>query len=197
MCTVDFQSKEFPLLIHYRVKLARAGVGGNFCVLKHFYDTSPMWRRIREEGNKQNDAPAIKSDEQIAKTKGSLNFGPIGAFHLADLNVLRSRVIKLLLNSPNRTHVAKDLILTLVSLPTSTFVHHTHRTKGIREPYQNGTSFFQYATKRIDQPRGDRESHPHKHFYRENFYAVHSFGRRRRRRRGRGRGGRGFCTGWH
>jgi hypothetical protein len=55
-----FLSKGFHPLIYRRVKLARAGIGGNFCVLKHFYDTSPMWRRIREEGDKQKDSTAIK-----------------------------------------------------------------------------------------------------------------------------------------
>jgi hypothetical protein len=119
LCTVDFPISDSRPLILCRVKLARAGVGGNFCVLKHFYDTSPMWRRIRGEGAKQEDSTTIKSGEVIAHTKGSINFGPIDAFHLADLNVLRGRITKLLLNSPDHTHVTKDLVITLVSFQTS------------------------------------------------------------------------------
>lgn len=152
MCTIDFNLKGFLPLIFRRVKLARVGVGGNFCVLKHFYDTSPTWRRIREEGNKRDETPAIKPGEQATETKESLNFGPIDTLHLSDLNVLRSRVIKLLLNSPDHTHVAKDLILTIVSLFYLTSVRLFHVTEGIREPHKNGTSFFQRAVERTDQP---------------------------------------------
>lgn len=104
-----------------------------------------MWRRIREEGDKQNDAPTVKSGEQIAETKGSLSFGPMDAFHLADLNLLRGRLAKLLLNSPNHTHVIKDLVITLVSFSSFALLCHIHRTEGIQKPDQNGTSFFQYA----------------------------------------------------
>lgn len=96
-----------------------------------------MWRNIREEGDKQKDATIIKSGEQIIETKKSINFGPIDAFHLADLNILRGRIIKLLLNSPNHTHVAKDLVITLVSLSNLAPTLHAHKTKGIREPDQN------------------------------------------------------------
>ena len=77
-----------------------------------------MWVRIREEGAKQEDSTTIKSGEVIAHTKGSISFGPIDAFHLADLNVLRGRITKLLLNSPDHTHVTKDLVITLVSFRT-------------------------------------------------------------------------------
>jgi len=101
-----------------------------------------MWRRIREEGDRQKDTTTIKSGEQIAKTKESTNFGPIDAFHLADLNLLRGRITKLLLNSPDHTHVTKDLVITLVSLPNLAFTLHIHKTKGIRKSDQNGTPFL-------------------------------------------------------
>jgi oxalate---CoA ligase len=101
-----------------------------------------MWRRIREEGDKSNDAPIIKSGEQAAETKESLDFSPIDAFHLSDLNILRNRITKLLLNSPNHTHVAKDLVITLVSFLSFAFLQRIHRTEGIQKPDQNGTPFF-------------------------------------------------------
>ena len=104
-----------------------------------------MWRRIREEGDRQNDVPIIKSGEQVAETQGSLDFGPMDALHLADLGTLRGRITKLLLNSPNHTHVAKDLVITLVSFSSFAFLHHIHRTEGIQGPDQNGTPFFQHA----------------------------------------------------
>jgi len=104
-----------------------------------------MWRRIREEGEKQKDTATIKSGEQIAESKESINFGPIDAFHLADLNILRGRITKLLLNSPNHTHVTKDLVITLVSLPNVVFMLQIHRTKGIRKSDQNGTPLLQYS----------------------------------------------------
>ena len=94
-----------------------------------------MWRQIRGEVDEQKDTITIKSGEQVAETKESINFGPIDAFHLADLNVLRGRVIKLLLNSPNHSHVTKDLVVTLVSLPHFAFtlrVYKTNRDSKIR-----------------------------------------------------------------
>ena len=102
-----------------------------------------MWRRIREEGGQQEDSTTIKSGEQVTETKGAINFGPIDAFHLADLNVLRSRITKLLLNSPDHTHVTKDLVITLVSFPNFASARSIHGIKGIRKPDQNGTSFLQ------------------------------------------------------
>lgn len=130
-------------MIYRRVKLARAGVGGNFCILKHFYDASPMWRRIREEGNKQDCTPTIKSGEQITETKGSLSFGPIDALHLADLNVLRTRITKLLLGSPKHTHVTKDLIITLVSfLEFRLRASILTKLKGFENPTKTERRFF-------------------------------------------------------
>ena len=109
-----------------------------------------MWRRIREEANTQSEAPATKSGEEVTETKGALKFGPIDAYHLADLSILRSRVTKLLLNSPNHTHVTRDLVITLVSLSDIISLHHIHRTKGISEPDENGTPVFQHKAERID-----------------------------------------------
>lgn len=102
-----------------------------------------MWRLIREEGDRQKSSTAIKSGEQIVETKESMKFGPIDAFHLADLNLLRGRIIKLLSNSPDHTHVTKDLVITLVSLQDSACTHRIHKTKGIQKPDQNGTPFLQ------------------------------------------------------
>lgn len=85
-----------------------------------------MWMRIREEGGKQEGSTVIKPGEQIAETKGPIKFGPIDAFHLADLNILRGRIAKLLLNSPDHTHVTKDLVVTLVSLPNFAFTCNIH-----------------------------------------------------------------------
>ena len=139
---MDFPVEGFRPLIYHRVKLARAGVGGNFCVLKHFYDTSPMWMLIREEGDKQKEPTITGSGEQITETKGSLNFGRIDAFHLADLNLLRGRITKLLLNSPNHTHVTKDLAITLVSLQNLALIRRIHRSpRDLKtQPKQNAVS---------------------------------------------------------
>lgn len=104
-----------------------------------------MWRVIREEGDKQKDSIVIKPREQIVETKESTKFGPIDAFHLADLNLLRGRITKLLLDSPDHTHVTKDLVITLVSPPNFACTHQIHKTKGIRKPDQNGTSFLQHT----------------------------------------------------
>jgi len=90
-----------------------------------------MWRRIREEGDKREDSTAINEGEQMTKTKESIEFGPIDAYHLADLNLLRSRITKLLLNSPDHTHVTKDLVITLVSLPDFVCTRSVHKIKGI------------------------------------------------------------------
>ena len=100
-----------------------------------------MWRRIREEGDKQNDTNTTRQGEQIAEAGGSIDFGPIDAFHLADLSILRGRITKLLLNSPDHTHVIKDLIITLVSLPNFVSVSYSwsQRDSKIR-PKQNVVS---------------------------------------------------------
>ena len=103
-----------------------------------------MWRRIREEGDKKEGSIAINDGEQVTETKGTVDFGPIDAFHLADLNILRGRITKLLLNSPDHTHVTKDLVITLVSLPNFAFAHRIHKAKGVQKPNQNGTSFLQH-----------------------------------------------------
>jgi len=90
-----------------------------------------MWRRIREEGDKKEGSTAVNDGGQITETKGSVGFGPIDAFHLADLNILRGRITKLLLNSPDRTHVTKDLVVTLVSLPNFALMCRIHEVKGV------------------------------------------------------------------
>ena len=102
-----------------------------------------MWRRIREEGDKREASTVINEGERITETKESIEFGPIDAFHLSDLNLLRGRITKLLLNSPDHTHVAKDLVITLVSLPDFVCACRIHKAKGVQKPIQNGTSFLQ------------------------------------------------------
>jgi len=140
-----------------------------------------MWRRIREESGGRKDSTTVGSGKQTAETKGSVKFGPIDAFHLADLNVLRNRITKLLLDSPDHMHVTKDLVITLVSLMNFAFTYHTHRTEGIRKPDQNGTSFLQYPLERANQPWPDRESHPHKFIYWKDVHTMHPPGQDRYR----------------
>ena len=132
----------------------------------------------------------------MTENKESIEFGPIDAFHLADLSILRSRITKLLLNSPNHTHVAKDLVITLVSLSDFICTCRIYKVKGVQKPIQNGTSFLQQPVERTDQPWGNRESHPHKLVHWEKFHAVHSSGQDRCRRDRRSRGRNRFFPGW-
>ncbi|KLO19987.1 hypothetical protein SCHPADRAFT_816815 [Schizopora paradoxa] len=107
------------------VKLRRGGNSQNFCVHKYFYENSPYWKNIRteEEMGFQEDAQPIASGSGQVETDGADNdtqgFTPIDSRHLTSLNLLRSRIVKLLKQSPNCMHVYENIALKIGYKPQS------------------------------------------------------------------------------
>lgn len=105
------------------VKLRRGGVGTNFCIHKYFFESSPLWRQIQDEGvNSPKDLEAegggIDAEETSLTQDGSqapVKFDPIDARHLSSLPLIQSRVVKLLKHSESHTHPSQNLLVAIVS----------------------------------------------------------------------------------
>ena len=97
------------------LKLRRGGVGTNFCIHKYFFEHSPYWRQIRDEGvNPSKDIQAeggsIDNEEASSTRDGfqaPVRFDPIDARHLTSLSLLQSRIEKLLKHSESHTYPLK------------------------------------------------------------------------------------------
>ena len=110
-----------------RVKLRQGGTSQNFCVHKYFFDRNPLWTQIRalesrdeEEAMAIPDAehPAIEMDdgeEAKDESRQELQFDPIETHHLTSLNILRTRIVKLLRHSDQQTHICMNLAVKIVS----------------------------------------------------------------------------------
>lgn len=104
------------------VKLRRGGVGTNFCVHKYFFERSPLWRQIQDEGvNSSKDiqeADGLDNEETASIQDGfqaPVQFDPIDARHLSSLSLIQSRIVKLLKHSESHTHPSNNLLVTIVS----------------------------------------------------------------------------------
>jgi hypothetical protein len=105
------------------LKLRRGGVGTNFCIHKHFFERSPLWRQIQDEGvNSTKDIQAeggsINNEETSLTPDGfqaPLRFDPIDARHLSSLSLVQSRIVKLLKHSEFHTHPSQNLLVAIVS----------------------------------------------------------------------------------
>jgi oxalate---CoA ligase len=82
------------------LKLRRGGVGTNFCIHKHFFERSPLWRQM-----------SLTPDGFQAP----LRFDPIDARHLSSLSLVQSRIVKLLKHSEFHTHPSQNLLVAIVS----------------------------------------------------------------------------------
>ncbi|KAF4572584.1 hypothetical protein EYR36_007092 [Pleurotus pulmonarius] len=112
------------------VKVRRGGVGTHLCLHKHFYDTSPRWREVREEESKAQQlfhgAPEPDDTGEIAEdaapqTLADLGFTSIDARHLSSLPLIQGRVMKLLKASHNHIHAANNMLLKIgFAHPTKT-----------------------------------------------------------------------------
>ncbi|KAI0304649.1 hypothetical protein BC826DRAFT_977421 [Russula brevipes] len=106
------------------VKLRRGGVGTNFCIHKYFFDRSPLWRQIQDEGGKDPDEGGPDNGEIASTQDGSqapVQFDPIDARHLSSLSLIQSRIVKLLKHSESQTHPSQNLLVTIGFLnPTKT-----------------------------------------------------------------------------
>ena len=100
------------------VKLRRGGNSQNFCVHKYFYENSPYWKNIRTEeeaGNQEGSQPVASGSGEVELEEGAdENFTPIDSRHLTSLSLLRSRIVKLLKQSPNHMHIFEDISLKIV-----------------------------------------------------------------------------------
>ncbi|KAG5219984.1 Transcription factor tau [Salix suchowensis] len=85
------------------VKVRRGGVGTHLCLHKHFYDTSPRWREVREEESKaqqlfhgapEPDDAGDMAEEVAPQTLANLGFTPIDARHLSSLPLIQARSSK-------------------------------------------------------------------------------------------------------
>lgn len=111
------------------VKRRQGGVGSNFCVLKYFFERSPLWKPIRDE----EAAAALSAEQAVAGPSGEgamdvdgdggeedagppdgIVFTPIDARHLSSLPVIKGRIVKLLTHAPNYIHPSQNLLKTIV-----------------------------------------------------------------------------------
>ena len=106
------------------VKLRRGGVGTNFCIHKYFFERSPLWRQIQDEGVNSSkvlqeaDGGGFDNEETASIQDGfqaPVQFDPIDARHLSSLSLVQSRIIKLLKHSESHTHPSQNLLVTIVS----------------------------------------------------------------------------------
>jgi transcription factor C subunit 3 len=135
------------------VKLRRGGVGTNFCIHKYFFERSPLWRQIQDEGvNSSKDYQEADGggfdNEEVASTQdgfqASVQFDPIDARHLSSLSLIQSRIVKLLKHSESHTHPSQNLLVTIVSEIHWILNSHnvSHPFSGLLEPYQNRSPVF-------------------------------------------------------
>jgi transcription factor C subunit 3 len=129
------------------LKLRRGGVGNNFCIHKYFFERSPLWRQIQDEG--VNPSKDIQAESRIGNEETSLTrdgfqapvrFDPIEARHLSSLSLLQSRIVKLLKHSEYHTHPSQNLLVTIVSKNPLYLTQKNQfepRLSGLLEPYQN------------------------------------------------------------
>ncbi len=107
------------------VKLRRGGVGTNFCIHKYFFERSPLWRQIQDEGvnsskdTQEADGGGLDNEETASTAQGGfqvpVQFDPIDARHLSSLSLVQSRIVKLLKHSESHTHPSHNLLVTIVS----------------------------------------------------------------------------------
>ena len=124
-----------------RVKLSKSGPGGaNFCIHKYFYSQSAFWKSVREENEEQDDRTQRR--EKSPEHEGSVSscfkpqLDPIDSRHLASIEFVRSRVVKLLKNSKNGLHSYSNLIVSIVSSNCSTrkYMQLRQLQRGFRNP---------------------------------------------------------------
>jgi hypothetical protein len=130
------------------VKLRRGGVGTNFCIHKYFFERSPLWRQIQDEGGKDPDEGGPDNGEIASTQDGSqapVQFDPIDARHLSSLSLIQSRIVKLLKHSESHTHPSQNLLVTIVSkVPLPCLINNsiTH-FQGFLNPTKTDRRFFQ------------------------------------------------------
>jgi hypothetical protein len=110
---ISYISTTLPILMHpSRVKIAK-GPSLNWAVLTKFYERSFLWQRIVGE---KEDAPApfneMEGSEQM-ETFGDEDSGK--ADLVANVPLLRHRVLKLVESSTNQIHQYSNMILSAVS----------------------------------------------------------------------------------
>ena len=146
------------------VKLRRGGVGTNFCIHKYFFESSPLWRQIQDEGvNSAKDLEAegggIDAEETSLTQDGSqapVKFDPIDARHLSSLPLIQSRVVKLLKHSESHTHPSQNLLVAIVSKNSLGF--HllsilTSVSQGFLNPTKTDRRFFQSRLRELVENR--------------------------------------------
>lgn len=160
-----------------RVKLRKGGISTNFCIHKYFFERSPLWSQIKEEEARskvssihQREAPftiiqppateaeATELDGILvpsSMTDGSgstqvndlVRFDPIDSRHMASLELVRGRLVQLLLHSNNHLHVAQNLITALVRrVHMCPFLYSSHTfclpPQGFSNPTKTDRRFF-------------------------------------------------------
>ncbi|KAI0308044.1 hypothetical protein B0F90DRAFT_1664967 [Multifurca ochricompacta] len=111
------------------VKLRRGGVSTNFSIHKYFFERSPLWRQIQDEGANIYSDPQVNEggldNKETISTQDSfqppVRFDPIDARHLSSLSLIQSRIVKLLKHSRSHIHPSQNLLVTIGFLnPTKT-----------------------------------------------------------------------------
>lgn len=88
---------------------------------KYFFETSPIWRQVREEEEQakkdlqQEPLGDDDLDDDEQPDPSTVQFDPIDSRHLSSLPLIQSRVTKLLQNSPHGLYAMKNILLSIVS----------------------------------------------------------------------------------
>lgn len=110
-------------------KCRRPGVGANFVILKYFYDRDPFWQGIRNEGARVNDDPEIQPEEQdLDPSSTDIHFDPIDSRHLSSLDLVRSRIVKLLKAQERQMFLCTNILVALVGLCYSRTLRLSYKT---------------------------------------------------------------------
>lgn len=103
------------------VKRRSPGISTNICVHKYFFETSHVWRQVREEEEQAKkelqegltgDSPDGVDEDEPALVQ----FDPIDSRHLSSLPLMQSRVTKLLQSAPHGILAIKNLLVQIVRL---------------------------------------------------------------------------------
>lgn len=129
------------------MKCRKPGVGANFAILKHFYDSDPFWQSVREEGARDADLEGCETNQERTHSgfEGSeafLHFDPIDARHLSSLDLLRSRIVTLLKAQERQMFLCTNILPVLVRLVLYVLYKPTSFTRRVSQGRPKETDVF-------------------------------------------------------
>ncbi|CAE6432020.1 unnamed protein product [Rhizoctonia solani] len=106
----------------YKIKVG--GAAGNVCIYKDFYDDECEWKKAEKEttydsrrgGDLRVASPAASEDEDEdagREFSGTIQFDSIDNRHISNVGVVKSRLQRLLHNTPHGIHVYRNLLFAI------------------------------------------------------------------------------------